>query len=102
VVTSDIGSDGKTSRVRVLGASDSPAVVRLRSLEVAHTPFIPSLPWRLWRASRGALIHLHVSHVWTDIVATLVATIGRRPLVAHFHMDTPTSGRLGFVFNWYK
>jgi glycosyltransferase involved in cell wall biosynthesis len=102
VMTSDIGSAGKTSRGLLAGSSDTPAVQRLRSLEVAHTPFIPGLPFRLWRVSRGALIHLHVSHVWTDIVATLIAVIGRRPLVAHFHMDTPASGRLGVVFTWYK
>ncbi len=102
VLTSDIGAAGKVPLGSEQGSADQPTVHRLRALEIAHTPFIPSLPWRLWRASRGAVIHLHVSHVWSDVVATLVATIGRRPLVAHFHMDTPTSGRFGFAFVWYK
>jgi glycosyltransferase involved in cell wall biosynthesis len=102
VLTSDIGAAGKTAAGIREGSGDEPSVHRLRALEFAHTPLIPSLPWRLWRASRGAVIHLHVSHVWSDIVATTVAALGRRPLVAHFHMDTPTSGRFGFLFLWYK
>jgi glycosyltransferase involved in cell wall biosynthesis len=100
VVTSDIGADGKTTRGTERGSAETPTVQRLRAFEFAHTPFIPALPWQLWRASRRGVIHLHVSHVWSDVVATLVATLGRRPLVAHFHMDTPTSGRFGFVFVW--
>ncbi len=102
VLTSDIGPAGMTNPGIATGSGDVPTVHRLRALEFAHTPFIPSLPWRLWRASRGAVIHLHVSHVWSDVVAAVVASLGRRPLVAHFHMDTPASGRFGFVFVWYK
>ncbi len=103
VLTSDVDDTDTTIHAGVEPASpDSPEVHRLRSKEFAHTPFIPSLPWKLWHESRGALIHLHISHVWTDIVGTVVATIGRRPLVSHVHMDTPESGRLGFLFLWYK
>ncbi len=102
VLTSDIGAGTRIRPGIEPGAGDEPTVHRLRTWEFAHTPLIPSLPWRLWRGSRGAVIHLHVSHVWSDVVATAVATIGRRPLVAHFHMDTPASGQLGFVFVWYK
>jgi glycosyltransferase involved in cell wall biosynthesis len=101
VLTSELGA-GEAVREPVGDTAQSPSVQRLRALEIAHTPLIPGLPWRLWRASRAAVIHLHISHVWSDVTATLVAWLGRRPLVAHFHMDTPTSGRLGFAFSWYK
>jgi glycosyltransferase involved in cell wall biosynthesis len=97
VLTSDLGAGEAPEE-----ASQQPSVHRLRAVEFAHTPFIPALPWRLWKAGRQAVIHVHISHVWSDVTATLVAWLGRRPLVAHFHMDTPTSGRLGFVFAWYK
>ena len=98
VLTSDLGSEpGLTT-----APADGPVVKRLRSIEIAHTPVIASLPWRLWRESRRAVIHLHVSHVWSDVVTTLVALLARRPLVSHFHMDTPPSGRWGFVFEAYK
>jgi glycosyltransferase involved in cell wall biosynthesis len=107
VLTSDLGPDtgspaGPDSDCVTRGSEPEAVVKRLRSLEIAHTPFIPGLPWKLWRQSRGAVIHLHVSHVWSDVVATLVAVSGRRPLVSHFHMDTPPSGRWGFVFVLYK
>ena len=97
VLTSALGGAGAG-----VDTSDAPAVRRLRALEVAHTPIMAGLAWNLWRESRRAVIHLHVSHVWSDVVTTLVARLGRRPLVSHFHMDTPPSGRWGFVFVLYK
>jgi glycosyltransferase involved in cell wall biosynthesis len=97
VLTSELG----VGRVQD-PAADGPAVQRLRALEIAHTPIMPGLPVALWRASRRAVIHLHVSHVWSDVVTTFVALLGRRPLVSHFHMDTPPSGRWGLVFVLYK
>jgi glycosyltransferase involved in cell wall biosynthesis len=97
VLTSDLGATDAGPE-----PADAPPVRRLRSIEVAHTPIMPGLPWALWRESRRAVIHLHVSHIWSDVVTTLVALLGRRPLVSHFHMDTPPSGRWGFVFVLYK
>ncbi|MCW2549608.1 MAG: glycosyltransferase family 1 protein [Mycobacterium sp.] len=97
VLTSDLGAPATDPE-----PADAPSVQRLRSVEIAHTPIMPGLPWALWRQSRRAVIHLHVSHVWSDVVTTLVARLGRRPLVSHFHMDTPPSGPWGFVFVLYK
>jgi glycosyltransferase involved in cell wall biosynthesis len=97
VLTSALGGEATGP-----AAAGDPVVKRLRALEIAHTPIMAGLAWNLWRESRRAVIHLHVSHVWSDVVTTVVAALGRRPLVSHFHMDTPPSGRWGFVFVLYK
>jgi glycosyltransferase involved in cell wall biosynthesis len=103
VLTSAVGAASPQTEIKTNTNTDTgPVVCRLRALEVAHTPLIPALPWSLSRISGGAIIHLHFGQLFTDVVGALVATVKRRPLVAHFHMDTPASGPLGGIFRLYK
>ena len=77
-------------------------VRRLAVLDAAHTPFVPGLPAALWRAAPGKVIHLHLSHVITDVVTAAVGRLRSVPIVMHFHMDVQPSGPLGRVFTAYK
>lgn len=98
VFTSDIGAKGR-GRLK-----DSRRLKQhyLRSFEFAHTPFIPSLPFKLLRTDRDSLLHIHLSHVYTELTVFAVAKLRRLPYVAHFHMDVDVSGRFGVIFKLYK
>jgi glycosyltransferase involved in cell wall biosynthesis len=96
VCTSSIGAERGHEKRRGL------TVFRLRSFEFAHTPFTPSLLFKLWRVDRRSLMHLHLSHVFSEVTVFIVAKVRRMPYVAHFHMDVDVSGRFGFLFRLYK
>jgi len=76
--------------------------VYLRGFEFAHTTFMPSLPIRLIKLDRNSMIHLHLSHVYTELTVFVIAKLRRIPYVAHYHMDVDTSGRFGFLYKAYK
>ena len=75
---------------------------RLRSFEFAHTPFMPSLFWRLLRTPKKSIFHIHLAIFGVPEVAMLVAKLRRNPTVLHFHLDVDPSGRLGFLLKLYK
>jgi len=77
-------------------------VRRLRTLEFAHVPFMPTLPFHLARLPREAVIHVHVAVVYAPEVAWLYCKLLRRPYIAHFHLDVDPSGTLGPLFVLYK
>lgn len=97
VLTSNVGA-GKRRTVRHGNLSE----VYLWGLEVAHTPIIPTLPMALFRLDQNTVIHVHLSHIFTELTVFLVAAVRRMPYIAHYHMDVEPSGRLGFLFNLYK
>ncbi len=98
VLTSNVGAG--TARVET--STPNVNVHYLRSFEFAHTPFSPGLPWQLLRLDRDSLLHVHLSHVYTETVVFLMAKLRRIPYVAHFHMDVDVSGPFGFLFRLYK
>jgi uncharacterized membrane protein/glycosyltransferase involved in cell wall biosynthesis len=77
-------------------------VRRLRTLEFAHTPFMPALFWRLWRVKKPAIFHLHLSQAYLPELVWLVSGLRRIPYVVHYHLDVEPSGRLGPLFVLYK
>jgi glycosyltransferase involved in cell wall biosynthesis len=97
VLTSTVGAGpARTERTPNL-------VVRfLRGVEFAHTPIIPGLAGALLRVDRTAVVHVHLSHVFSELVVFAVAKLRRLTYVAHFHMDVDASGRLGPAFLLYK
>ena len=97
VLTSTVGAGPRrTERTANL-------VVRyLSGVEFAHTPIIPGLAGALLRADRSSILHVHLSHVFSELVVFAVAKARRQPYVAHFHMDVDASGKLGPAFLLYK
>ncbi|MEB4210076.1 glycosyltransferase family 4 protein [Mycobacterium sp. 94-17] len=77
-------------------------VRRLRTVELAHTPVMPSLLWHLLRLPRHAVIHVHAAVAFCPEVVWLAAKILRRRYVVHFHLETDASGIFGFLLPWYK
>jgi glycosyltransferase involved in cell wall biosynthesis len=84
------------------GLSGRLEIEYLRAYELAHTPVIPGLPRRLWKALPGSVLHLHISHAYTDVVGVLLGRLRRRPVVLHFHIDVAPSGRFGWLLLLYK
>lgn len=76
--------------------------VYLRGFEFAHTPVILTLPYHIAKMSKDSLIHIHLSHVYTELIVMIVAKLRRMPYVAHYHMDVDVSGRFGFLYKAYK
>lgn len=96
VYTSDIGYSPKAlpgSKVHVH---------YLKSIEVAHTPIIFTLFFRLLVLPRQALIHLHVAQAFSPEIVYLVSKLRGIPYLAHIHLDVDPSGPLGFLLETYK
>ncbi|MGO8882298.1 MAG: glycosyltransferase family 4 protein [Streptosporangiaceae bacterium] len=96
VLTSDQG------RNDLLQEDELFPVSRLKSVNIAHTPIIPSLLPRLLNLDRSSIIHLHVSCAYTPEIVWIYARIRSRPYVAHVHLDVLRSGRAGSLLGPYK
>ena len=77
-------------------------VKRLWAFEFAHTAFIPGLFWQLMRVRKPAIFHLHLSQAYVPEMVWLASKLRDIPYVVHFHLDVQPSGRLGFIFIWWK
>jgi glycosyltransferase involved in cell wall biosynthesis len=77
-------------------------VHRLFGMELAHTPLLWTLPLRLLCLPRGSVLHVHVAQAYIPEIAVLVSLVRRFPLVMQFHLDVEPSGKLRFLFPYYK
>ncbi|HEY2667168.1 MAG TPA: glycosyltransferase family 4 protein, partial [Actinomycetota bacterium] len=75
---------------------------RLRTLEIEHVPFMPTLLFHLLRLPRRAVVHVHIAQAYVPEMVRLSAWLRRRPYVAHFHLDCDPTGRFGWLFLLYK
>jgi len=82
--------------------NSGPKINRLATIEVAHTPFMPTLFWRLLRLPKGSVFHVHISPAGLPEIATLAARLRGARVVAHVHLDVGVSGKLGFLLPYYK
>ena len=98
VLTSTIGLNNKVK----LEKDTNYHVYRMRSIEVAHTPIMWSLPFRLALLPKGTLLHIHVAQVAIPEIALLIAKIRKFKTIGHFHLDVEPSGKLGWLFLLYK
>lgn len=97
VFTSDIGCKKKKLR-----SINNLKINYLRSIELAHTPIIPSLFFKLLTISKDSIVHVHVAQVLIPEIVFLVLKIRKIPYIVHFHTDVGPSGRLGFLLPLYK
>jgi glycosyltransferase involved in cell wall biosynthesis len=96
VYTSDIGYSPKA-------ASNTKVQVHyLKSIELAHTPIMFTLFFRLLALPRHSLIHLHVAQAFTPEIVYLISKLKGIPYIAHIHLDVDPSGPLGFLLETYK
>jgi len=97
VITSNIGA-----RTLPKGFEDEITVNRLYGINIAHTPIMPNLFFRLLRLKNDTIIHLHVAQAFVPEVIWLVARLRRMRYIAHVHIDVGPSGRVGFLLKIYK
>ena len=96
VYTSFVGYNGK-------GVDGHKAdVYYLHSLEIAHTPIMFTLFFRLLMLPKNACMHLHISQAFAPEIVFLIAKMRGIPYVAHIHLDVDPSGPLGFLLKPYK
>jgi glycosyltransferase involved in cell wall biosynthesis len=84
------------------GGDDAHFVRRLRAVEVAHTTVIPSLPLRLLRLERSAVVHLHVAQAFTPESVWAAHRLRGLQYIAHLHLDAGPSGPAGGLLKVYK
>ncbi|HYH74382.1 MAG TPA: glycosyltransferase family 4 protein [Candidatus Saccharimonadales bacterium] len=97
VLTSAIGSKAQTSQEGNL------TVKYLRGFEFAHTPFMLSLPFHVWRqATKRSVIHVHIAQAFVGEIVAAICMLKRKPYIAHFRMDADASGFMGAVLPLYK
>lgn len=98
VLTSNIGATGYPS----VEEKDGVIIKRLKSVNMAHTPLMPTLLWHLLRVPKSAIYHLHLSQVYAPEMVWLASKLRGIPYVVHFHLDVEPSGTFGFIFVWWK
>lgn len=98
VLTSDIGAKNKP----IKRISLNPNVRYLWSFEFAHTPFIPTLLWNLWRTKKPAIFHIHLAQAYAPEMVWLASKLRGIPYVLHFHLDVEPSGTFGFLYILWK
>jgi glycosyltransferase involved in cell wall biosynthesis len=97
VLTSSIGSKRRTITRKNL------KVTYLPSIEVAHTPIMPTLLWRLVRIDKTkSIIHVYVAQVFLPEIVALIAKLRKIPYIADFEMDTERSGKMGVFLPIHK
>jgi len=98
VITSNAGAKNAPA----VEKKDSYFLSRLKSFEFAHTPVMRGLLRKLFSLPKKSVIHLHIAQVLIPEAVWLVSKIRHVPYIAHFHLDVPPSGFLGFLFLIYK
>ncbi len=96
VYTSDVGY---TRNAEIRSKSQ---VYYLKSIELAHTPIIFTLFFRLLALPRHSLIHLHVAQAFSPEIVYLISKLKGIPYIAHIHLDVDPSGPFGFLLEPYK
>lgn len=91
-----------TSDIGVTKNSSSDQVSYLHSIEIAHTPIIFSLFYRLLKIPKHSIMHVHISQALTPEIVFLVSKLKKIPYVAHVHLDVDASGVFGFLLKPYK
>jgi glycosyltransferase involved in cell wall biosynthesis len=97
VITSDAG--GRRGRSSENGVQ----IERLRSLDVAHTPILWCLPFRLLHCTRReAIVHVHVGQAFAVDVVWFMSKVLRYRYVLQLHCDPLPSGHAGRLLPLYK
>lgn len=89
VFTSDQGSKPHKENNNKLQVS------YLRSIELAHTPIIPSLLFKLLFIKKSSIVHVHIAHAFVPEIVSFVCRLRKIPYIAHVRLDVPASGLLG-------
>lgn len=97
VFTSDIGS-----KKNKLESTKNLKINYLKSFEIANTPVIPSLFFKLLKISKDSIIHLHLAQAFIPEIVYLISKIRKIPYVVYIHIDLNPSGKLGFLIPAYK
>jgi D-inositol-3-phosphate glycosyltransferase len=74
----------------------------LKGFEIANTPILPMLLFKLFSVPKDAIIHLHIAQAYVPEVVWLVSKLRGIPYVAHIRLDTGPSSKWGIFLHAYK
>lgn len=84
-------------------SKDNLQIRYLNSVEVGHTPIIPSLPIKLMKnIHKDTIVHIHFAIAYSSEIAMIISRVKRARVVSHIHIDPEASGSLGFLLPIYK
>ncbi|MBA3788859.1 glycosyltransferase family 4 protein [Patescibacteria group bacterium] len=98
VLTSDVGAEGAPSHER----EPFYEVTRLKSTEIAHTPVMWSLFFRIFFLPRGTILHVHIAQAGIPEIVLLAAKLRGFAFIGHYHLDVGPSGSFGALLPLYK
>jgi glycosyltransferase involved in cell wall biosynthesis len=98
VITSNVGYEG----THISETKDEPRVIRLKTINIVHTPIMPKLLYQLLQLNRKTLVHVHIAQAFVPEMVYVAAKIRRSPYVAHLHVDVTPSGPAGVLLRVYK
>ncbi len=82
---------------------DGVRVIRLRCVDVGHTPLMPLLLFvLLFRIKKDDIVHVHFAQSYVNEVVALFSKLTDHPFVFHYHGDVLASGPLGRLLPFYK
>lgn len=82
--------------------NNNPEINYLRGIELAHTPIVPLLFFKLLKIPKDSVIHVHIAKAFLPEIVYIVSKIRGVPYIAHVHLDVSPTGRLGFLLPSYK
>ena len=98
VYTSD-----KTGKKSKLPSKKNLKISYLKSIEIGHTPIMPSLPLKLMKnIDNNTIVHLHYGIAYSCEVGMILAKIKKAKIVSHIHIDPSPSGHMGSLLSTYK
>jgi glycosyltransferase involved in cell wall biosynthesis len=78
-------------------------VIRLKTLDIGHTPIMPFLLFELlWRVRKEDVVHVHFAQFYVSEVVALFSKLTGHPFVFHYHGDVLATGSLGKLLPFYK
>jgi glycosyltransferase involved in cell wall biosynthesis len=78
------------------------SVTRLKSIEIAHTPIIPGLFFKLLKLKKNEVTHLHIAQAYVPEIVWAASQIKGFKYIAQIHLDVSQSGKAGFLLKLYK
>jgi glycosyltransferase involved in cell wall biosynthesis len=82
---------------------DNVRLIKLRTIDIGHTPLMPQLlPVLLRKVKKDDIIHVHFAQFYVGEIVALFSKLTRHPFVLHYHGDVVATGPLGRLLPFYK
>jgi glycosyltransferase involved in cell wall biosynthesis len=82
---------------------DCVEIIRLKTIEIGHTPVMPFLLIELlFKIKKDDIVHVHFAQFYASEVVALYSKLTGHPFILHYHGDVQPTGPLGRFLPFYK